>query len=188
MHTPRSRRGPAATLTLLTAALLAALLTTLTAAAGPADAAPSGRATQKIIYPGFGAHVWRASGQLDRLAKTSPGFRHLIRIELNRLWGWTDKDPDCTQAPLVVVKEWRRRVAFASDRGVFAGGPGDAPAKCAGGGAYQFYVKRDGHWRRAFGGQDIPRCRQLRRWDIPRMHGATQCWNGSDVVKWDPSP
>ena len=142
----------------------------------------------RVVYKGHGVKVWRKSGQLDRLDDTSKAFRKLVRSELDRMWEeWAESDPDCAQAPLVVVKEYRRRVAFIANQGVFSGGPGDAPGSCASGGSYHFYVKRDGQWKApdALGGQDIMRCSTVRRWEIPRMNGARTCLRGEEVVRWN---
>lgn len=175
---------------LVFAVVVAATVPTIGLVIAPATAsgdASARQAASTVVYPGLGVRVWRASGQLGRLSQTSPGFRHLIAADLDRVWAqWLDRDPDCAQAPIIVVKEYRPRVAFANDLGASSGGPGNAPEKCARGGAYQFYVKRDGAWRAAFGGQDIVSCRALRHWAIPRMSGAKRCWNGHEVVRWDP--
>ncbi|GAA3810223.1 hypothetical protein GCM10022242_11060 [Nocardioides panacisoli] len=143
----------------------------------------------KVVYPGHGVDVWRASGQLHRLSETSLGFRRAIRASLDRTWGWSDDDPDCAQAPVATVKEYRARVAFVENLGMFSGGPGDAPEKCARGGAWQFFVKRNGHWIFPYrlGGQDVPGCRMLRHSRIPRMNGATECVNGKgEIVPYRP--
>lgn len=87
---------------------------------------------------------WRASGQLDRLSKTSPSFRHAVRGELDEMWHAIGSRPACKQATFVQVKEFRPRVAYLDNEGSASGGPGKAPARCAGGGNFQFFVKRDG--------------------------------------------
>lgn len=169
----------------LAAATLAALATTL-APGAPATASSS--RSSAVVYRGQGAVVHRASGQVDRrLADTPAAFRGFVRTRLDQIWGWTDNDPACAQAPLVIVKEVRAKVAFISDEGSFPGGPGSAPDSCATGGNYHFFVKRDGRWKapRALGGQDVMGCGTLRRWDIPRMSGAHQCWDGHHVVRWN---
>ncbi|MEZ0580877.1 hypothetical protein [Nocardioides sp. MH1] len=161
---------------------LAVPVLTVAALGAPASAAAP------VVYHGQGATVHRASGQVDhRLAETPRAFRSFVRTRLDQIWGWTDNDPACAQAPLVVVKEVRSKVAYISDEGSFPGGPGGAPDSCATGGNYHFFVKRDGAWKapRALGGQDVMSCRTFRRWDIPRMSGAHQCWDGEDVVRWD---
>jgi hypothetical protein len=143
----------------------------------------------RVVYDGSGEEVWRQSGQLDRLHETPRSFRRFVSHQLDHMWReYTDRDPACTQASLVMVKEYRRRVAFIANQGTFAGGPGDAPDSCATGGAFRFYVKRDGHWRAPLqlGGQDVLACSVFRRWDIPRMSGAHQCFRGGEVVRWDP--
>ena len=116
---------------------------------------------------------------------TLPGFRRFVDRELNDLWGWADHKPACRNAPVVFVQEFRRgRVAFLNE-GIYAvkGHP-----ECAGGGNWQFAVRRDGRWvsPRALGGQDVPSCHRLRTWDIPRMTGAEQCYDGTDVVSYVP--
>lgn len=148
----------------------------------------TGSPAAKVVYSGRGIAVWRASGQMHRLSDTSRAFRRFVGLQHDEMWGYLDNDPDCAQAPLVTVKEYRRRVAFISNQGTFPGGPGDAPGRCAGGGAFRFYVKRDGTWRApvAIGGHETLRCRTLQRWDIPRMNGAKRCWNGTDIVRYDP--
>ncbi len=174
---------------LLTVAAMSVALTLTGSTAASSEAQAAGREVAgKVVFPGLGVRVWRASGQLDRLARTSPGFRHAIRDDLDRVWGWSGNDPDCAQAPIAIVKEYRPRVAYVSDLGSFAGGPGSAPDKCAGGGAWQFVLKRDGHWKSPtrLGGQDTVECRNLRHFQIPRMHGSTRCWNGQQIVRWDP--
>lgn len=174
----------------LVAVLVTAVLLPATPSSAVPDEAPAARsaAGTKVVYPGRGVQVWRASGQLGRLDDTSPAFRRAVRRHLQELWVALDRDPDCAQAPFVQVKEYRPRVAFISNAGTFSGGPGDAPEKCAGGGAYHFYVKRDGKWRHPFrlGGQDVMRCHTLRKWGIPRMSGAKVCWDGEDVVRYVP--
>lgn len=187
------RRGRWAALVGVVAVLAAGLALVVTAGGpGPAraDDGPAERGARDwVTYAGDGVRVWRASGQLDRLSETSPAFRRFVAKQLNMMWReYVDADPACAQAPLVVVKEFRPRVAFISNQGTFPGGPGDAPDTCASGGAFHFYVKRDGEWRAplVLGGQDVMRCRTLRNWDIPRMNGARVCWNGEDVVRYQP--
>ncbi|WP_183101095.1 hypothetical protein [Nocardioides pelophilus] len=182
------RGGRAAAVLALVAALVASLPASPGAARGAGDA-PTLRDEVRVVYDGFGVRVWRHSGQIDRLSDTPRAFRLLVRAQLDYMWvAYNDSAPACEQAPLVTVKEVRRRVAYISNQGTFPGGPGDAPDSCATGGAFHFYVKRDGDWiaPRALGGQDLFHCRTLRRWSIPRMVGARQCWNGEEVVRWDP--
>lgn len=176
----------------LTAALAPGLLLALglgpaATGAAPSDAGRSAAAT-RVVYHGPGVVVHRASGQVGRLGETPTAFRGFVRNRLDTIWrDWVGGDADCAQAPLVIVKEVRAKVAYISDEGSFPGGPGDAPDKCATGGNYHFFVKRDGRWRapRALGGQDVMRCGAFKRWDVPRMNGAHQCWNGHRVVRWD---
>lgn len=182
MKARKSRRVAAVAI-----AVAAALF--VTPAAGIPVDGTAAREDSRVVYAGYGVQVWRASGQLDRLAETSPAFRRIVRRQLDFMWReYNHSAPACAQAPLVRVKEYRPRVAFISNQGTFPGGPGDAPDFCANGGAFRFYVKRDGEWRApiALAGQDLYWCRDLRRWDIPRMSGSRQCWNGHDVVRWDP--
>ena len=165
------------------------LLLAVVALGGPAGAtAPEApRATSaagspaRIVWPGFGVEVYRASGQLHRLDRTTPAFQKLVRHQLDSMFrGYLGSDPDCAQAPLVVVKEFRRSgFAFISDEGTFTDGPGHPPAKCAGGGAARIYVRIDGHWRApgALGTQEAYQCRVLRRFDVPRMSGTHSCYD-----------
>lgn len=174
-------------------ALMAALVATLgPGTSSPAAAHPTGAegvAAGKVVYDGSGVRVWRHSGQIDRLSETTTSFRLFVRAQLDYMWHeYTGSDEACAQAPLVVVKEFRRRVAYIDNQGTFGGGPGDAPDSCASGGAFRFYVKRDGDWLAPFalGGQEVLRCRVFRRWDIPRMNGARVCYDGDEIVSWNP--
>lgn len=171
---------------------VAALVAAIPVSSGPARAAraeATAGSVTRVVYDGFGVRVRRHSGQIDRLSETPRAFRSFVRAQLDHMWvAYNDSAPECAQAPLVTVKEYRPRVAYISNQGTFPGGPGDAPDSCATGGAFHFYVKRDGDWRapRSLGGQDVFPCRNLRRWSIPRMNGARQCWNGEEIVRWDP--
>ena len=154
---------------------------------GIALAAPSAQAASRptaVVFGGDGLAV-RLNHHPAALNRTSPGFRRFVDRELNDLWGWADHKPACRNAPVVFVQEFRRgRVAFLNE-GIYAvkGHP-----ECAGGGNWQFAVRRDGRWvsPRALGGQDVPSCHRLRTWDIPRMTGAEQCYDGTDVVSYVP--
>lgn len=185
-----SRPPRAGALLAVLAVVLAILAVVLAAAGPPATAGGPDRVTaRKVVYPGLGVRVWRASGQLDRLAKTSPGFRDAVTAALDRTWGWTQNDPDCAQAPVITVKEYRSRVAFASGLGSGSGGPGHAPEKCNRGATWQFFVKRDGRWKFPYrlGGQDTVSCRTLKHQRIPRMSGAKQCVNNKgNLVPYRP--
>jgi len=151
------------------------LTTTAAQATTPAPAA-----ARKVVFHGDGVVV-KIGHDPRQLNRTSPSFRTFLHQELQELWGWDDKRPECESAPQVDVREYRKRVAFL-DEGVYA-----APhhPECAGGGNWQFAVRRDGRWisPRALGGQDVPGCHLLRKWDIPRMTGAKECYNAkSDAV------
>lgn len=180
-RTPRPLRRPLAVL-----ALLVLVLTGLAVTAGGSQAGVPARDRgaahpARIVWPGYGVAVWRASGQLSRLARTSPGFRALVKRELDHMFhGYLDSDPACAQAPLVEVKEFRRSgFAFISDEGTFTNGPGHPPERCASGGAARIYVRVDGVWKApvVLGAQEPFSCRVLRRWDVPRMSGTGRCYD-----------
>lgn len=183
--------GSAAILALLAGLLLAATSTSPThATPTPTTSLTSSTAPDptKVVYPGHGTTVWRASGQLKKLDETAKSFRRTVHHRLTAMWRWLDEDPACKQAPMVTVKEFRDDVAFVSNAGTFPGGPGDAPDSCAGGGAFHFVVKVENGWRwpAEVGGQDVLRCKSLRAWDIPRMSGAKKCFDGKRVVRYRP--
>lgn len=165
------------------------LVTTATLVVGiglTAPAAHARTASGPVVFRGSGLTV-RFDHHPKALQRTSPAFRRFLDRELDELWGWDHKSPACRTAPMVVVKEFRRSgVAFLSDEGDFgvAGHP-----ECAQGGHWQFAVRRDGRWSspRALGGQDVPSCHRLRKWDIPRMSGAEECYDGSGVVDYEPA-
>jgi hypothetical protein len=175
---------------LLLALLLASAAVVPLGAAATATSGTQGSGTVRasVVYPGYGARVWRASGQIHRLSATTKPFRTFVRRQLDRMYRASGSDPACAQAPMVQVKEFRRRVAYISNEGVFPGGPGHAPERCASGGNYAFWVFRDGRWRAPYrlGGQDVMSCSTLRHWHIPRMSGATECYDGTSVVAYHP--
>ena len=172
---------------------IAALVATILLVGGglsvAAEAAPPGAAQtvaqtvakRAVLFGGNGLKV-KLNHHPAALERTSPAFRRFVDRELRDLWSWTDRAPECRRAPVVFVKEYRRTVAYLNE-GSYAvtGHP-----ECAGGGNWQFAVRRDGRWvsPRALGGQDVPSCHRLRRWDIPRMTGAKQCYDGTDVVDY----
>jgi hypothetical protein len=167
-------------------ALAATLLLGVGLSAPQADA---GTPTGRVVFRGSGLRV-TFDHQPQALDRTSPSFRRFLQQELDELWGWDDRKPACRPAPVVMVKEYRASgVAFLSDEGVF--GVPHHP-ECAGGGVWQFAVRRDGRWisPRALAGQDVPGCGRLRKWDIPRMSGATTCYSAKAdaVIDYTPAP
>lgn len=165
------------------------VLAPVSQAVGEGGPVRSARVAASVVYPGSdGVSVRRASGQMDRLAETSRRFRRFVRRYQDRMWSALGHDPDCAQAPVVWVKEFRRRNAFLPNVATVAGGPSDVPERCQGSGGFHFFVKRDGRWQApyALGGQETLRCKVLRRWKVPRMHGSRTCFNGHDIVRYNP--
>jgi hypothetical protein len=116
-----------------------------------------------VSYPKSGVEVRRASGELHKLAQTSPSFRTFTRHHLTWIWGWTGKKPACAQSPLMIVKRWRSDGwALISDEGSFP-----PPDQCATGGNWAIAERTHGKWREALGGQEYPTCRQLSRLKVP---------------------
>lgn len=155
---------------------LALLLTLCTTAPG---------ASARTVYPGSGTTVYLGGGTAA-LAGTSTSFRRFVHRQLVHLWASDGKRSACRNAPEIVVGEYRHRVAFFADEGLFAD---HAPQRCASGGNWQFAVRRHGHWTapRALGGQDTPSCATLRSYDIPRMTGAQTCVKHGKVRNYFPS-
>lgn len=153
--------------------LLATVVTGSTAAAG------SG--TRHVVWRGDGVEIHRASGDLRKLARTDAEFRTFTKKKLNQLWGWTDDDPDCRTAPLIVVKKWRSDGwAQITNMGVFA----QPEEKCAQGGHWEIWGKKDGRWRTVVAGQDVPRCAELRRKGVPAGYAEWCFTRGGDVVRY----
>jgi len=150
-----------------------------------AQAGTSARTESRVVFPGEGLKV-KLDHHPAALRKTSPGFRRYLDRELRELWGWDDHRAECRNAPVVFVQEYRSSGFAYLSEGVYAV---KGHADCAGGGNWQFAVRRDGRWvsPRALGGQDVPSCQRLRRWNIPRMTGAEQCYDGSGLVGYHPA-
>lgn len=140
--------------------------------------AASASGTRHVVWRGDGVEIHRASGDLRKLAKTDPEFRAFTKKKLNQLWGWTDDDPDCRTAPLIVIKKWRSDGwAQITNMGVFA----EPEEKCAQGGHWEIWGQKDGRWRTVVAGQELPRCAELRRKDVPEGF-ANYCFNSHDDV------
>lgn len=166
---------------LLGLALAASVAGPPAAAAPAAPAAPAASRPDVVVFePAANVHLDRG---MKRLRATSRSFRKAVRRELVDLWRWTDYRKECRHAPLVSVREFRRSGFAYVDEGVFG------PGTCAGGGNWQFFVRRGGKWRtpRALGGQESPQCRTLARFGIPRMTGAEECYSdGGDILNYFP--
>ena len=164
--------GPA--LLVLVAALLLASVVPATAGSGAADQAPTHQQASKrlVTWKGDGAKIRRASGDLQKLDATTRAFKAFTRKKLDQLWGWTDHDPACAKAPVIYVKRWRSDGwAQIPNMGVF--GPRES---CIQGGHWEIWAIKDGRWRTVLGGQDLPRCSQLRRKQVPAKF-ADVCYN-----------
>jgi hypothetical protein len=137
--------------------------------------------TRSVVWRGDGVDIHRASGDLPKLARTNREFRAFTKKKLNQLWGWTDNDPDCRTAPLIVIKRWRSDGwAQITNMGVFA----QPEEKCAQGGHWEIWGKKDGRWRTVVAGQDVPRCGELRRKEVP-VGFADYCFSSQgDVVRY----
>jgi hypothetical protein len=161
---PRGHRRTHALLGLLLWALLAsaALIAPASFGAGTTSGG-SARGVRTVSYPKSGVEVRRASGDLHKLAQTSPSFRTFTRHHLTWIWGWTGKKPACAQSPLMIVKRWRSDGwALINDEGSFP-----PPDRCATGGNWAIAERTHGKWREALGGQEYPTCRRLSRLKVP---------------------
>lgn len=143
---------------------------------GPVQGAPAPAAPGVVVFPGDGAKVWRASGDLRRLRGTSPDFRAFVKHRLDRLWhGYLESNPVCARSPLVSVQVWSRDgFARISNEGTFRHGRGTA--RCAGGGAEFVYAVRHGRWRAVLGAQEPFGCDELRHFDVPDQVGGPSCF------------
>lgn len=155
---------------------------------GVGVAAPAAQATTQpttVVFGGNGLKV-KLNHHPAALSRTTPAFRRFVDRELKELWGWADRKPECRNAPVVLIQEFRRSGVAYLEEGIYAV---KGHAECAGGGNWQFAVRRDGRWTspRALGGQDVPSCHRLRTWAIPRMTGAEQCYDGNGIVDYQPT-
>lgn len=163
------------------ARVLGVALLGATVATGPSAGAVA-QAPERIVFRPP-AEVTLVSG-MGALRRTTPAFRKAVHRELVRAWRQAGSRKECRDAPTVMVQEFRRSGFAFAGIGVYGS------AACAGGGYAQFFVLRDGRWRTpmALGGQEALPCATLERFGVPRMTGATTCWDESgEMVRHDPA-
>lgn len=117
-----------------------------------------------------------------KLGDTPRSFRKAVRAELMTMWKHLGFKTSCRRASVVTIREFRRSGFAYSEMGT--------SAKCGGGGGTQFFVRRRGEWRTpsVLGGQESPTCSNLLRFHVPRMMGATECYNDHGIPVWyDPA-